>query len=203
MIIVIVYLIQYYTLSLYQDNNNFFHMVFGTTTFKCDNCCNKFVAPAAEWCATCFIAPMPCPSCNDRILSSKNFSSRYPYACCFIVLILLLIPSVFPVDIWYSYHVTKWIFSWRIQPHSLHSIRCTFIRSIVSLCPTGTLLISLYIYAARTDNLATFALWTAWFLFASLDIMNILVTFVLSFGTFLVANTKCMIQIAGIHITIL
>lgn len=32
-------------------------MVFGTTTFKCDNCGNKFIALAAGWCATCFIPP--------------------------------------------------------------------------------------------------------------------------------------------------
>lgn len=65
MIIVICYLIQNYTLTLHQDNKKSFHMVFGTTTFKCDECGNKFIAPAAEWCATCFIAPMPCPKCGS------------------------------------------------------------------------------------------------------------------------------------------
>ena len=40
-------------------------MVFVTTTFKCDECGNKFIASAAEWCATCFIAPMPCPKCGS------------------------------------------------------------------------------------------------------------------------------------------
>lgn len=40
-------------------------MIFGTTTFKCDNCGNKFIAPAAEWHATCFFAPMPCTKCGS------------------------------------------------------------------------------------------------------------------------------------------
>lgn len=40
-------------------------MIFGTTTFKCDECGNKFVAPAAEWCATAFIAPAKCPQCGS------------------------------------------------------------------------------------------------------------------------------------------
>lgn len=41
-------------------------MVFGTTTFKCDECGNKFVAPAAELNATVFLIPMPCPKCGSR-----------------------------------------------------------------------------------------------------------------------------------------
>ena len=41
-------------------------MVFGTTTFKCDECGNRFVAMAAEWNATCFLIPMPCPRCGSR-----------------------------------------------------------------------------------------------------------------------------------------
>lgn len=40
-------------------------MIFGTTTFKCDNCGNKFIALAAEWHATCFFAPMPCTKCGS------------------------------------------------------------------------------------------------------------------------------------------
>ena len=56
---------------------------------------------------------------------------------------------------------------------------------------------------ARTDNLAAFTLWAAQILLACLDMMNILITFVLSFGTFLVTNTKCVIQIAGIHVSML
>lgn len=40
-------------------------MVFGTTTFKCDECGNRFVAPAAEWCATVYIAPAKCPKCGS------------------------------------------------------------------------------------------------------------------------------------------
>ena len=59
------------------------------------------------------------------------------------------------------------------------------------------------VYTARTDNLATFTLRTAQFLGFCLNIMDILVTFVLGFGTFLVTDTKCMIQIAGIHLTML
>ena len=59
------------------------------------------------------------------------------------------------------------------------------------------------VYTARTDNLATFTLRTAQFLLACLDIMDILITFVLSFGTFLVTDTKRVIQIAGIHLTML
>jgi len=57
--------------------------------------------------------------------------------------------------------------------------------------------------AARTDNLTTFAFRTAQFILTCLNIMNILITFVLCFGTFLVADTKGVIQIAGIHITML
>lgn len=41
-------------------------MVFGTTTFKCDECGNNFEALAAEWCATCFLAPMPCTKCGSN-----------------------------------------------------------------------------------------------------------------------------------------
>ena len=40
-------------------------MVFGTTTFKCDECGNQFVAMAAEWRATCFLIPMQCPQCGS------------------------------------------------------------------------------------------------------------------------------------------
>ena len=59
------------------------------------------------------------------------------------------------------------------------------------------------VYTARTDNLATFTLRTAQILRSCLDIMDILITFVLSFGTFLVTDTKRVIQIAGIHLTML
>lgn len=40
-------------------------MVFGTTTFKCDECGNRFVGPAAEWCATVYIAPVRCSMCGS------------------------------------------------------------------------------------------------------------------------------------------
>ena len=40
-------------------------MVFGTTTFKCDECGNRFVGPATEWCATVYIAPVRCPKCGS------------------------------------------------------------------------------------------------------------------------------------------
>ena len=52
-------------------------MVFGTTTFKCDNCGNKFIAPAAEWCATCFIAPMPCPKCGSKYIQKLRRVTGY------------------------------------------------------------------------------------------------------------------------------
>lgn len=40
-------------------------MVFGTTTFKCDDCGHKFVGMAAEWCATSYIEPVKCPKCGS------------------------------------------------------------------------------------------------------------------------------------------
>lgn len=40
-------------------------MVFGTTTFKCDNCGERFEGIAAEWCATANIAPVKCPKCGS------------------------------------------------------------------------------------------------------------------------------------------
>lgn len=40
-------------------------MVFGTTTFKCDDCGHKFIGPATEWCATACIAPVKCPKCGS------------------------------------------------------------------------------------------------------------------------------------------
>ena len=40
-------------------------MVFGISFFKCDECGNKFKAPAAEWCVTCYIAPAPCTKCGS------------------------------------------------------------------------------------------------------------------------------------------
>lgn len=40
-------------------------MVRGMTTFKCDDCGNKFVAIDAEWQATVYTAPQPCPSCKS------------------------------------------------------------------------------------------------------------------------------------------
>ena len=40
-------------------------MVFGTTTFKCDECGNKFIGMAAEWNATALIAPMRCTKCGS------------------------------------------------------------------------------------------------------------------------------------------
>ena len=65
----------------------------------------------------------------------------------------------------------------------------------------------LLIVVYRKDNLvdkyelSTFR--TAQFILPCLNIMNILITFVLSLGTFLVADTKGVIQIAGILITML
>lgn len=40
-------------------------MISGITRFKCDRCGKKFMAFAAEWNATAFIAPMPCPNCGS------------------------------------------------------------------------------------------------------------------------------------------
>lgn len=40
-------------------------MVFGTTTFKCNDCGHKFTDIAAEWCATSYIAPVKCPKCGS------------------------------------------------------------------------------------------------------------------------------------------
>lgn len=40
-------------------------MIFGKTTFKCDECGKRFMAPAAEWCATGYIAPAKCPKCGS------------------------------------------------------------------------------------------------------------------------------------------
>lgn len=40
-------------------------MVFGTTTFKCNECGTRFVSTAMEWNATVFLAPMPCPKCGS------------------------------------------------------------------------------------------------------------------------------------------
>lgn len=45
----------------------FQYMVFGYKwTFKCDECGNRFTAPAVEWGATCFLTPMPCTKCGSR-----------------------------------------------------------------------------------------------------------------------------------------
>ena len=41
-------------------------MIFGyKCAFKCDECGNRFMAPAAELCATCFLTPMPCTKCGS------------------------------------------------------------------------------------------------------------------------------------------
>lgn len=40
-------------------------MMLGTTTFKCDECGNRFIGFAAEWRATRFIAPVRCPKCGS------------------------------------------------------------------------------------------------------------------------------------------
>lgn len=40
-------------------------MIWGFTYFKCDKCGNRFKSLAAEWNATAFIAPMPCPDCGS------------------------------------------------------------------------------------------------------------------------------------------
>lgn len=39
-------------------------MIFGTTTFKCNNCGECFDGIAAELCATTCIAPVKCPKCE-------------------------------------------------------------------------------------------------------------------------------------------
>lgn len=33
-------------------------MVFGTTRFRCNECGNRFVSTAMEWCATAFLTPI-------------------------------------------------------------------------------------------------------------------------------------------------
>lgn len=40
-------------------------MVFGTTTFKCNECGDRFVSTAMEWNATVYLTPMPCPKCGS------------------------------------------------------------------------------------------------------------------------------------------
>lgn len=37
----------------------------GTTTFTCDNCGNRFLAPDIEWNMTIFSVPQPCPKCGS------------------------------------------------------------------------------------------------------------------------------------------
>lgn len=41
-------------------------MLFGTTTFKCDDCGNTFTDLAMEWNATALLMPMPCLKCGSR-----------------------------------------------------------------------------------------------------------------------------------------
>lgn len=50
-------------------------MVFGTATFKCDECGNQFESLAAEWMATCFLTPMPCPKCGSRHTYPAGFAN--------------------------------------------------------------------------------------------------------------------------------
>ncbi len=40
-------------------------MLRGTTTFKCDDCGNRFTAMDIEWGATCFSCPMECTKCKS------------------------------------------------------------------------------------------------------------------------------------------
>lgn len=40
-------------------------MVFGMTTFKCDECGNRFEALAAEMGPSCILSPMPCTKCGS------------------------------------------------------------------------------------------------------------------------------------------
>lgn len=39
-------------------------MVYGTTTFKCDECGNQFESLAAEMGPIAVLTPMPCPNCG-------------------------------------------------------------------------------------------------------------------------------------------
>lgn len=41
-------------------------MVSGKAFFKCNNCGKFFRAPAAEWGATAYLMPMPCPKCGSN-----------------------------------------------------------------------------------------------------------------------------------------
>lgn len=52
-------------------------MVFGTTTFKCEKCGKRFVSLAAEWKATCFLTPMPCPECGSIHTYPAGFSNLF------------------------------------------------------------------------------------------------------------------------------
>lgn len=39
-------------------------MIFGTIPFYCNECGNRFMGVAAEWCATAFVSPVKCPKCG-------------------------------------------------------------------------------------------------------------------------------------------
>lgn len=40
-------------------------MIWGTTEFRCSKCNKVFTAPDAEYCASVFSTPMPCPRCGS------------------------------------------------------------------------------------------------------------------------------------------
>lgn len=40
-------------------------MIWGTTKFRCSKCNKIFIAPNAEYCASVFSTPVPCPRCGS------------------------------------------------------------------------------------------------------------------------------------------
>lgn len=50
-------------------------MIFGITTFKCDNCGHTFRGVAAEWCCTSITAPVQCPHCGSMHTYPAGFLS--------------------------------------------------------------------------------------------------------------------------------
>lgn len=52
-------------------------MILGTTTFKCDNCGERFKGVAAEWNATAYIAPVRCPKCGSMHTYPANLGGVF------------------------------------------------------------------------------------------------------------------------------
>lgn len=52
-------------------------MLYGFTTFKCDECGKRFVGPAAEFAATAFTSPCRCPQCNSWHTYPASFSNFF------------------------------------------------------------------------------------------------------------------------------